>query len=88
MAKKVLVVGGDKSPLLIQKFVEEFGKDVELYTPEEAQELGMTMEDFGNIPSYKITAPKLRFHPELVPSSGVYANGQSKRREKRKNSRK
>lgn len=88
MAKKVLVVGGDKSPLLVQKFMEEFGKDVELYTPEEAQELGLTPEDFGNIPSYKITAPELMPHPELVPLSGVYANGQSRRRERRKNSRK
>jgi hypothetical protein len=87
MTKKVLIVGGDKSPLLLQKLMEEHGKDISVYTPEEALESGLTMEDFGNLPTMKITAPQILPEIILPNSQGDYPNGRSNRRERRKKDR-
>jgi hypothetical protein len=86
MSKKVLIVGGDKSisPLLLQKMREEHGGDIVLYTPEEALEQGLTMNDFDNLPTMTITAPEV-FSPSL---HGNYPTGRESRRARRKAQRK
>lgn len=43
------------------------------------------MNDFDNIPSYKLTAPKLIAHPTII---GTNKSGQENRRQRRKNKRK
>lgn len=75
MKRKILVLGATQPDgLLIQKMKEEFGEELEFYTPEEAQLKGIKPEEFANIPTYKIEAlPK---HTEPIILRGDYATGE------------
>ena len=58
--KKVLLIGiRGMDKLFLQKMREEYGDDVMLVTPEEAEEKGMDLSEFVNIPKYEIKAPPL-----------------------------
>lgn len=85
--KKILVIGSGSgnSALMLQAIKEKYGDDIILYTPQEAKKEGLTMNDFDNIPSYKLTAPKLIAHPTII---GTNKSGQENRRQRRKNKRK
>jgi ketopantoate reductase len=84
MAQKILIVGaGANDVLLLAKLKEEHGGDIILVTPEEAKEQGLKMEDFGNIPTFKITASPIIPMMEL----GEYKTGKEQRRERRKKKR-
>lgn len=53
--KKVLLLGGVKTSfLVIQRFKEEFGEDIEVVTLEQAKEQRLTPDDFVNIPTCEI----------------------------------
>lgn len=53
--KKVLLLEGDGiSSLVIQRFKEEYGEDIEIVTLEQAQEQNLLPDDFVNIPTYQI----------------------------------
>lgn len=85
MAKKILIIGSGgegKSALMLQKMKEKYGDDIELYTPEEAREQGLTPADFGNIPSYKIQAPEFMGLPAVAGYTEKC--GRQKRRDRRK----
>jgi hypothetical protein len=87
MGKKILVIGATPpTSLFAQRLREEHGEDIEIYTPEEAKEKGLGMEDFDNIPTFKITAPP----PAEMPTVhyGEYKDGRQLRRERRKNKKK
>lgn len=84
MGKKILLIGRDESikdNLMIQRLKEEYGEDIILYTPEEAQKQGLKMEDFGNIPKLTIQAPL--FKEEQVKLLGTPKDGKASRRERR-----
>ena len=84
MAKKILVIGaGANDALLLATLKEKHGEDIILVTPEEAKKQGLKMEDFGNIPTFKITAPP------IIPmvEYGEYKTGKEERRERRKKER-
>jgi hypothetical protein len=83
MSNKVLIMGGTASALMLQKFKEQYGEDVEVYTPEEAQAQGLGAKDFGNLPRFEITAP-----PIIPMKQLVYKDGKANRRARRKNLRK
>ena len=88
MSEKILIIGGageGKSDLMLQAMKEKYGDDIVLVTPEEAKEQGLKPEDFGNMPSYKITAPPIMEQPMLL---GVPPSGKEKRRQRRKQERK
>lgn len=88
MTHKILIIGSGgegKSVLMLQAMKEKYGDDVVLVTPEEAKEQGLKPEDFGNIPSYKITAPPIMEHPKLL---GAEKSGKEKRRQRREQERK
>jgi hypothetical protein len=82
MSKKILIIGssgaGFAAAMKVAK--EKYGEDAEIYTTQQAEELGLKPEDFANISSYKIEAP-----PEL-PNYVLEQPkcGRSKRREGRK----
>ena len=84
MAQKILVIGaGANDALLLATLKEKHGEDIILVTPEEAKEQGLKMEDFGNIPTFKITAP-----PTIpIVEFGEYKSGKEERRERRKKER-
>jgi hypothetical protein len=81
MSKKVLIMGGSPSELMLQKLREQYGEDMELYTPEEAQAQGLGAKDFGNLPKFEFKA-----HPPMKQL--VYKDGKANRREKREKLRK
>lgn len=84
MIQKILVIGaGANDALLLATLKEKHGDDIILVTPEEAKEQGLKMEDFANIPSYKITAPPIL--PML--EYGEYKTGKENRRERRERER-
>jgi len=84
MTQKILILGaGANDALLLAKLKEEHGEDIILVTPEEAKEQGLKMEDFGNIPTFKITAQPIIPMMEL----GEYKTGKEQRRERRKKQR-
>ena len=64
---------------------EKYGDDIILYTTEEAKEQGLTPADFGNIPSYKITAPPIMEQPMIL---GTPPSGKERRRKRREQERK
>jgi hypothetical protein len=83
---KVLIIGAGeevKTSLMMQKMREEYGEDVELYTPEEAQAQGLKPEDFGNT-SCKITAPPVLETPMIL---GTPPSGRDKRKKRREEER-
>jgi hypothetical protein len=87
MTKKVLVIGSAHEPssqLLLHKMKEEHGNNIIVVTPEEAKEQGLTIDDFCNIPTMKITAPPII----PVVEFGDYKSGKELRREKRAKERK
>ena len=78
--KKILIIGGDPTDaLLLTTLKEKHGDDIILFTPEQAKEQGLKMEDFGNLPTMKITAPEI-----ITPAILHYKTGQENRRERRK----
>lgn len=84
MERKILIMGeGKPDVLLLTKLKEKYGEDIILVTPEEAKEQGLKMEDFVNIPSYKITAPPIL--PML--EYGEYKTGKENRMERRERER-
>lgn len=90
--KKVLVIGHgleSKSELAIQYLKEKYGQDVEVFTPEEAKEKGLTVHDFENLKSIKITAPPPLIELPKVVARGynIEQTGRAKRRERRKQNR-
>jgi hypothetical protein len=88
MTQKILVIGGGyevKTALMLEAMKEKFGDDIILYTPEEAKEQGLNMQDFGNLPSYKITAPPIM---EPLRILGTPPTGKDKRRQRREAERK
>lgn len=60
---RVLLLGGGDIGLaarVISEMREKHGPDVLFYTPEEAKEQGLTMDDFTSFPTFEITPlPKL-----------------------------
>lgn len=84
MKKKILILSDHiegTSGLLRQQIEEQYGKDVEIYTVDEAREAQLTMHDFDNIPTMQITAS-----PLLTESNGFMGKvktGQQNRRERR-----
>lgn len=83
MTQKILIVGAvgeGKSALMLQAMKEKYGDDIVLVTPEEAKEQGLKPEDFGNIPSYKLTAPPIF---EDCVLHGAEKSGKEKRRQRR-----
>lgn len=85
MAQKILVIGaGANDALLLATLKEKHGDDIILVTPEEAKEQGLKMEDFGNIPTFKITAPPIIQMVEF----GEYKSCKEERRERRAKERK
>lgn len=87
MTQKILIIGSGgegKSALMLQAMKEKYGDDIVLVTPEEAKEQGLKPEDFGNIPSYKITAPNME-QPMIL---GTPPSGKEKRRQRREQERK
>ena len=88
MTQKILIIGSGgegKSALMLQAMKEKYGDDIILYTPEEAKEQGLTPANFGNIPSYKITAPPIMEQPMIL---GTPHSGKEKRRKRREQERK
>ena len=88
MAQKILIIGAGgegKSALMLQAMKEKYGDDIVLVTPEEAKEQGLKPEDFGNIPSYKITAPPIMEQPMIL---GTPPSGKEQRRKRREQERK
>ena len=84
--KKVLVIGGtNQCGLLIQSLKEKFGEDVKLYTPEEAQAEGLTLNDFANIPTYTIKPTPVFEDSFFIPSLKVGKGGRAKNRSSNKN---
>lgn len=81
MPQKILIIGANAdNALLIARLKEEHGNDIVFFTPEEAKAQGLGMEDFANIPTFKITAPPLTEYRHEVELSG-----KEKRRLRRKN---
>ena len=64
--------------------VPNSGPDIEIFTPEQAKEQGMKMQDFANIPNMKIKAS------EIVPVRMIedHKTGKEERRDRRARSRK
>ncbi len=59
---KVLLFGENESnSLAIQVMKEKYGEDIQVVTIDEANEMGLTPEDFRNIPRYELS---------LIPHSG------------------
>jgi predicted ATP-dependent serine protease len=88
MTQKILIIGSvgeGKSALLLQAMKEKYGDDIVLVTPEEAKEQGLKPEDFGNIPSYKITAPPI-MEQQMILSTPL--SGKESRRKRREQERK
>ena len=88
MTKKILIIGSGgegKSALMLQTMKEKYGDDIVLVTPEEAKEQGLKPEAFGNIPSYKITAPTIMEQPMIL---GTPPSGKEQRRKRREQERK
>lgn len=85
MENKVLIIGGGHTSLSALALKEKFGDDVVMLTPEEAKEQGLTMSDFDNIPTMKIT-PQYKFPENTI--NGISISGQANRRQRRKNERK
>lgn len=89
MKKKILVIGANigTHALMLQTLKEQHGDDILLYTPEEAKEQGLTMDDFSNIPTYKITAPPIFEEPKLLgnPMCGKRARNQRRKAENKGN---
>ena len=88
MTQKILIIGAGsegKSALMLQAMKEKYGDDIILVTPEEAKEQGLKPEDFGNLPTMKITAPPIMAHPTLLVAE---KSGKEKRRQRREQERK
>ena len=85
--KNLIIVGGGdgKSALMLQAMKEKYGEDIVLVTPEEAKEQWLNPEDFGNILSYKITAPPIMEQPMIL---GTPPSGKEQRRKRREQERK
>lgn len=85
MAQKILILGGSGqstiSDLMLQTIKEKYGEDIVLVTPEEAKQQGLKMEDFGNIPTMKLTAPIISEGPTLIGSPNTGKENRRKRRE-------
>lgn len=80
MTRVILIgPGAGKTALAMAHLREQYGNDVEVYTPEEAQEKGLKPEDFANIPTYKIEPL-----PSL-PDMTHYIKGHPKKSKKRSN---
>lgn len=79
--KKILIVGCTaglvETNLMVMKIKEEFGDNVVLYTPEQAQAEGLTENDFVNIPSFEIKNYRLNDldEPRLVEKEIFYGSG-------------
>jgi hypothetical protein len=88
--KKILVIGGGgigigmHSALVLQQFKEQYGENIELYTPEQAQEQGIQTSEFANLPTFKIE----NTHTEPLIAHGTYKDGKQNRRERRNKERK
>jgi predicted ATP-dependent serine protease len=83
MTQKILIIGGTgavKSDLLLATLREKYGNDILVVTPEEADEQGLKMEDFANIPTMEIKAP-----PIIPYVQTEFKSGKEKRRDRRKN---
>ncbi len=78
-------VGAGKSALAIEYIKEQYGRDIVVVTPEEAKEQGLTMSDFVNTPSMKITAPPIMEQPIV---RGTPLSGKEQRRKRREQERK
>lgn len=87
--KKVLLIGnpsiGIIDGLMIQKLKEEFGENVKLYTPEQAQAEGLTPKDFDNLPTYEIKAQPVYKDTFFIPSSKVGKGGRARNKSSNKN---
>lgn len=58
--KKILLLGTTlPSGIMLTKLKEEHGEELEFFTVEEAEKNGMKPQDFANIPTYTLTAPKM-----------------------------
>ena len=90
MTKKILIIGSGgegKSSLMLQNMKEQYGDDIILYTPEEAQKEGLKPDDFGNIPRFKITAPPIMEQPMFLgrPKSDKESRNARRSRERKLN---
>jgi hypothetical protein len=71
--KNILIIGnigiGKKAlfELMIQNLKEKYGDDIKIYTPDEAQEKGLKMEDFENVPTMKVEKRPELFIPVVSP---------------------
>jgi hypothetical protein len=66
---------------------EKYGDDIVVVGLEEAIQKGMKPEDFANIPTYKITAPRIDF-PEMTMKKIDFVSGKLNRNERREMQRK
>lgn len=79
--KKILIVGCHNAlastQLFLTKIKEEFGDNVVMYTPEQAQAEGLTENDFANIPKFEIKNYRLTDldEPRLVEKEIFYGSG-------------
>jgi hypothetical protein len=86
--KKILVIGGGgigmHPTLILQQFKEQYGENIELYTPEQAQEQGIQASEFANLPTFKIE----NTYTEHLTAPWMYKDGKQNRRERRNKERK
>jgi hypothetical protein len=86
MTRKVCIIGAGvdaKYSLLLATMKEKYGDDIILVTPEQAEEHGLHIDHFANIPTMKITAPPII----PVVEWAEYKTGKEQRRERRKKER-
>jgi hypothetical protein len=83
--KKILIIGvHDMTSLQIQRVTEEYGHDVEIVSPEQAKEQGLTGSDFANTTFEYKARPSL----DTMLSGGTPSkSGQENRRNRRKQKR-
>jgi hypothetical protein len=80
---KVLLFGENESnSLAIQVMKEKYGEDIQVVTIDEANEMGLTPEDFRNIPRYEITRPNRMLSDQIpfIESKRVGKGGRAKNR--------
>lgn len=86
MSRKICIIGAganENDDLLLATMKEKYGDDIILVTPEQAEEQGLHIDHFANIPTTKITAPPIIEMKDI----GEYKTGKEQRRERRKKER-
>jgi hypothetical protein len=76
--KNILIIGAGSAgitTLTAAMLKEEYGQDIKLFTPEEAQLAGLMPQDFDNVPVYEIKAPP-KFEDELISVKQYFNGGQ------------